>query len=106
MRGAPESQRWLIAGIAATVVVLAGASSAGFAQAEPPCKNPRTLACQRVCAVYSAKMQLTMSAQNPPIAHETETARQAARFAGYTLQEVDAMTQRQIVAALYEYCRD
>jgi hypothetical protein len=105
MRRAPESQRRLIARIAATVA-LAVLLLAATAQAEPPCKNPRTLPCQRVCAVYSAKTQLTLSAQDPSIPQDKETARQAARFAGYTLQEVDAMTQRQIVVALYEYCRD
>jgi hypothetical protein len=87
----PESERRLIARLCAIVATLAVLLSARSAHAEPPCKNPRILPCQRASAVYSAKMQL--SAQNPPIAHSTEDARQVAKFAGYTLQEVDAMTQ-------------
>ena len=106
-------------------LILAMTSSVAMGQA--PCENPRTLPCQKACALMAAKFVLSMRAQTLEIeqmSRETgararlflsadgtntwqmpENARRLAEIAGVSLQEVDGMRPRDLRAAVEQYCR-
>jgi hypothetical protein len=106
-------------------LILALTSSVAMGQA--PCENPRTLPCQKACALMGAKFVLAMRKQALEIeqlsratasrarlvvsADETNTgqmlenAQRLAGFAGVSLQEVDRMRLRDLSAAVDQYCR-
>jgi hypothetical protein len=106
-------------------VILALTSSVAIAEA--PCESPRTLPCQKACALMGAKFVLAMREQTleiEQVSQETasrgrvvlsstgantwqmlENAQRLAGFAGVSLQEVDRMRLRDLGAAVDRYCR-
>jgi hypothetical protein len=108
------------------IAALTLALLASPAFAEAPCQNPSTSRCQKACAIMGAKLALSMREQALATrAQESdghtfdatvrltslrtrdalEGAQRLARLAGFSLQDIDKMTLRDVSAAVVKNCR-
>src|SRR5262249_20351111 len=93
--------------------------SASAAMAGAPCENPVSPPCQKACAVMGAKYVLALQGRGAPLQARVQPARageplartaslvnaeRLARFAGLSLDYINALSAEQIGRAIAAYC--